>query len=62
MDDVGKCFFCSFNVIRKQSCRNAIMDAAMEAAGKLGISLEQVDEIAGSLLDFESSICSRIRS
>tara|TARA_R110002012_G_scaffold33772_2_gene98512 strand:- start:4091 stop:6571 length:2481 start_codon:yes stop_codon:yes gene_type:complete len=32
-----------------------IQDAAMEAR-KLGLSLEQVDKIAGSLLDFESSI------
>ncbi len=32
-----------------------IQEAAMEAR-KLGLSLEQVDKIAGSLLDFESSI------
>jgi len=38
-----------------------IQDAAMEAR-KLGLSLEQVDKIAGSLLDFESSIAAEMEA
>ena len=38
-----------------------IQEAVMEA-GKLGLSLEQVDKIAGSLLDFESSISAEMEA
>jgi len=38
-----------------------IQQAAMEAR-KLGLSLEQVDKIAGSLLDFESSIAAEMEA
>ena len=37
------------------SSAEAVQEAAMQAR-KLGLSLEQVDQIAGSILDFESSI------
>lgn len=37
------------------SSADAVQEAAMQAR-KLGLSLEQVDQIAGSILDFESSI------
>tara|TARA_R100000951_G_scaffold8637_1_gene7856 strand:- start:10084 stop:12558 length:2475 start_codon:yes stop_codon:yes gene_type:complete len=39
----------------------AIQEAAMEAK-KLGLSLEQVDNIAGSILDFESSIAAEMEA
>jgi|TARA_R110002012_G_C11657047_1_gene611829 hypothetical protein len=59
MDDVGS--VSSAVSMSLGSNPDAIMDAAL-AAGKLGISLQKVDEIAGSLLDFESSIAAEMEA
>ena len=59
MEDVGNAS-ASIQVSLGGSAGN-IQEAAMQAR-KLGISLQQVDNIAGSLLDFESSIASEMEA
>lgn len=59
MEDVGNAS-ASIQVSLGGSVGN-LQEAAMQAR-KLGISLQQVDNIAGSLLDFESSIASEMEA
>ena len=53
MNDVGS--VSAATSLSLGSSSEAVQEAAMQAR-KLGLSLEQVDQIAGSILDFESSI------
>jgi len=53
MNDVGS--VSAATSLSLGSSAEAVQEAAMQAR-KLGLSLEQVDQIAGSILDFESSI------
>ena len=53
MEDVGS--VSAATSLSLGSSAEAVQEAAMQAR-KLGLSLEQVDQIAGSILDFESSI------
>jgi hypothetical protein len=59
MSDVGKAS--AATTISLGSNPEKIAEAAMEAR-KLGLSLEQVDKIAESLLDFESSISNELEA
>lgn len=59
MNDVGKV---SASVSLSLGSNPAKIQAAAMEARKLGVSLEQVDKIAGSLLDFESSISAELEA
>ncbi len=59
MDDVGSASAAVTLSLGSNPAK--IQEAAMEAR-KLGLSLEQVDSIAGSLLDFESSIAAEMEA
>ena len=59
MDDVGSASAAVTLSLGSNPAK--IQEAAMEAR-KLGLSLEQVDNIAGSLLDFESSIAAEMEA